>query len=164
MAVAGGGSAGPPPHHHSTAGRLVTVVVVVVVAAVAGVPGVLPPQVRHGVLGQAAGDGLVQVRGRGRGQGVTKQVRGRGRGRGATLRVSLLGITLGLGVIITLITVIQLIQATRDLIVIHLLETRKLIVNRDQTILKTMEFFYCNLILGVIYPIKADAHDFFVLR
>ena len=35
---------------------------------------------------------------------------------------------------------------------------------RDQTILKIMEFFYCNRILGVIYPIRADAHDFFVLR
>ena len=32
---------------------------------------------------------------------------------------------------------------------------------RDQTILKIKEFFYCNLILGVIYPIRADAHDFF---
>ena len=35
---------------------------------------------------------------------------------------------------------------------------------RDQTILKITEFFYCNRILGVIYPIRADAHDFFVLR
>ena len=36
--------------------------------------------------------------------------------------------------------------------------------SRDQTILKITEFFYCNLIPGVIYPIRADAHDFFVLR
>ena len=58
----------------------------------------------------------------------------------------------------------DVVQTVLQLIYVKLVMMSKMLWYRDQTILKITEFFYCNQILGVIYPIRADAHDFFVLR